>query len=188
MVAAAIGVGPEEQQRITLLMESKCKVLVIDSSHGACKPVKEQIERIKEKYADVEIIAGNIASYESAMYLLEGRHKPDALKVGIGPGSICTTRSVTGHGIPQVTAVYEVWRAVQDFGNETGYYVPIIADGGIRTSGDIVKCFAVGASSVMLGSVFAGTEEAPGKIIVDGGKRYKVIRGNSAMYLCVIIP
>jgi IMP dehydrogenase len=93
------------------------------------------------------------------MYLLEGDFKPDALKVGIGPGSICTTRSVTGTGVPQVTAVYEVWRAIRDYGAKTGYYIPIIADGGIRTSGDIVKCFAVGASGIMLGSVFAGTAE-----------------------------
>jgi len=93
------------------------------------------------------------------MYLLSGEFKPDALKVGIGPGSICTTRSVTGTGVPQVTAVYEVWRAVRDYGDKTGYYIPIIADGGIRTSGDVVKCFAVGASGIMLGSVFAGTAE-----------------------------
>jgi len=111
------------------------------------------------------------------MYLLEGYFRPDGLKVGIGPGSICTTRQVTGHGIPQVTAVYEVWRAIRDFGEKTGYYVPIIADGGIRTSGDIVKCLAVGASSVMLGSVLAGTEESPGKVVESSGKRYKTIRG-----------
>lgn len=127
------------------------------------------------------------------MYLLEGDFKPDALKVGIGPGSICTTRSVTGTGVPQVTAVYEVWRAIRDYGAKTGYYIPIIADGGIRTSGDIVKCFAVGASGIMLGSVFAGTAEgkainlliaypypypsAPGQVIVKDGKKYKFIRG-----------
>lgn len=178
LVGAAIGLGPDDMHRIQLLVENKCKVLVLDSSHGACKPAKEQIKRIREKYGEtVEIIAGNIASYESAKYLLEGDHRPDALKVGIGPGSICTTRSVTGHGIPQVTALYEVWRAIKEIGDKTGYYVPIIADGGIRSSGDIVKCLAVGASSIMLGSVFAGTDESPGKVILDGGKRYKVIRG-----------
>jgi len=178
LVGAAIGLGPDDMHRIQLLVENKCKVLVLDSSHGACKPAKEQIKRIREKYGEtVEIIAGNIASYESAKYLLEGDHRPDALKVGIGPGSICTTRSVTGHGIPQVTAIYEVWRAIKEIGDKTGYYVPIIADGGIRSSGDIVKCLAVGASSIMLGSVFAGTYESPGKVILDGGKRYKVIRG-----------
>jgi len=178
LVGAAIGLGPEEMHRVDLLMKNKCKVLVLDSSHGACKPAKEQIQRIRERYGEaVEIIAGNIASYESATYLLDGKYKPDALKVGIGPGSICTTRIVTGHGIPQVTAVYEVWRAVKEHGDKNGYYVPIIADGGIRSSGDIVKCFAAGASAVMLGSIFAGTDEAPGKVITDGGKRYKVIRG-----------
>jgi IMP dehydrogenase len=178
LVGAAIGLGSDEMTRVQLLVENKCKVMVLDSSHGACKPAKDQIKRIREKYGTtVEIIAGNIASYESAMYLLDSEYRPDALKVGIGPGSICTTRTVTGHGIPQVTAVYEVWRAINDYGKKTGYYVPIIADGGIRSSGDIVKCLAVGASSVMLGGVFAGTDESPGKVIFDGGKRYKVIRG-----------
>lgn len=178
LVGAAIGLGNDEMKRVDLLVESKCKVLVLDSSHGACKPAKEQIQRIKTKYGEsVEIIAGNIASYASAMYLLDSEYRPDALKVGIGPGSICTTRQVTGHGIPQITAIFEVWRAVRDYGAKTGYYVPIIADGGIRTSGDIVKCLSAGASSVMLGGVFAGTDESPGQFIVDGGKRYKTIRG-----------
>jgi len=178
LVGAAIGLGIEDIARAQLLVDNGCKVLVLDSSHGACKPAKEQIQRIREKFGNsVEIIAGNIASYESAMYLLEGDFRPDSLKVGIGPGSICTTRSVTGHGIPQVTAVNEVWRAIRDFGAKTGYYVPIIADGGIRSSGDVVKCLAVGASSVMLGSVFAGTEESPGKTVESHGKRYKTIRG-----------
>jgi len=178
LVGAAIGLGIEDIARTQLLVDNGCKVIVLDSSHGACKPAKEQIQRIREKFGNsVEIIAGNIASYESAMYLLEGDFRPDSLKVGIGPGSICTTRSVTGHGIPQVTAVNEVWRAIRDFGAKTGYYVPIIADGGIRSSGDVVKCLAVGASSVMLGSVFAGTEESPGKTVESHGKRYKTIRG-----------
>jgi IMP dehydrogenase len=178
LVGAAIGLGPDDMGRAELLVKNGCQVLVLDSSHGACKPALDQIARLREKFADrVEIIVGNIASYDSAMYLLDAQHKPDALKVGIGPGSICTTRSVTGHGIPQVTAIYEVWRAVQAYGAKTGYYVPIIADGGIRTSGDVVKCFAVGATSVMLGSVFAGTDESPGKVISRGGKSFKPIRG-----------
>jgi IMP dehydrogenase len=125
----------------------------------------------------VEIIAGNIASYASAIYLLEGDAKPDGLKVGIGPGSICTTRQVTGHGIPQITAIFEVWRAVHDYGLKTGYYVPIIADGGIRCSGDIVKALAAGANGIMLGSVFAGTAESPGLLIEKNGRKYKSIRG-----------
>jgi IMP dehydrogenase len=181
LVGAAIGLGPNDMTRAELLVESGCKVLVLDSSHGACKPAKEQIRRLREKFGDsVELIVGNIASYASAAYLLTGEYLPDALKVGIGPGSICTTRAVTGHGVPQATAIYEVWRAVKDHGEKTGYYIPIIADGGIRTSGDIVKCFAVGASSVMLGSALAGTEESPGKSVEIRGKRYKTIRGMGA--------
>jgi IMP dehydrogenase len=178
LVGAAIGLAKDDLTRAELLVQNGCKVLVLDSSHGACKPAKDQIQKLRERFGEkVEIIAGNIASYESAMYLLEGDFRPDALKVGIGPGSICTTRQVTGHGIPQVTAVYEVWRAIRDFGEKTGYYVPIIADGGVRSSGDIVKCLAVGASAVMLGSVFAGSEESPGKVVESSGKRYKTIRG-----------
>jgi IMP dehydrogenase len=180
LVAAAIGLGKDDVSRAELLVANGCRVLVLDSSHGACQPAKEQIRAIRAKLGDsVEIIAGNIASYDSAMYLLEDEQgaRPDALKVGIGPGSICTTRSVTGHGIPQVTAVYQVWRAVQDFGKRTGYYVPIIADGGVRSSGDIVKCLASGASAVMLGSMLAGTEESPGLVVLKNGKSYKTIRG-----------
>jgi IMP dehydrogenase len=178
LVGAAVGLGAADLERVDLLVEVGCKVVVLDSSHGACQPAREQIKRIKSKHGEkIELIVGNIASYDSAMYLLEGDFKPDALKVGIGPGSICTTRSVTGTGVPQVTAVYEVWRAIRDYGVKTGYYIPIIADGGIRTSGDIVKCFAVGASGIMLGSVFAGTAEAPGQVIVKDGKKYKFIRG-----------
>jgi len=178
LVGAAIGLGADDLHRSELLVAAGCKVLVLDSSHGACKPAKEQIKKLREKFGNsVEIIVGNIASYESAMYLLDAEARPDSLKVGIGPGSICTTRSVTGHGIPQMTAVFQVWKAIRDYGKKTGYYVPIIADGGVRTSGDIVKCLAVGATGVMLGSVFAGTEESPGKIIETGGKYFKTIRG-----------
>jgi len=178
LVGAAVSFSEEDMKRIDLLVQSGCKVLVLDSSHGACNPAKEQIGRIRKKYGNsIDIIVGNIASYDSAMYLLNGEHKPDALKVGIGPGSICTTRSVTGHGIPQGTAVYNVWRAVRDYGNQTGYFVPVIADGGLKTSGDIVKCLAIGASAVMLGSVLAGSEESPGQIIVKEGKRFKSMRG-----------
>jgi IMP dehydrogenase len=174
LVGAAIGVGAPDLARADLLIENGCKVLVIDSSHGSCKPVKDTLAAIRQKHGDkVQIIVGNIASYPSAKYLLEGDAKPDALKVGIGPGSICTTRLVTGHGVPQVTAIFEVWRAVRD----SGYPVPIIADGGIRSSGDIVKCFAAGASGVMLGSALAGCSEAPGAVIIKNGRKYKTIRG-----------
>jgi IMP dehydrogenase len=181
LVGAAIGLGKEDMHRAELLVQNGCKVLVLDSSHGACKPAKEQLQRLREKFGTtVEIIVGNIASYASAVYLLTGDHRPDALKVGIGPGSICTTRAVTGHGVPQATAIYEVWRAVKDCGSKSGYYVPVIADGGIRTSGDIVKCFACGASAVMLGSALAGTDESPGKMVEMRGKRFKTIRGMGA--------
>lgn len=175
LVGAAIGFGDEDFQRAIELVETGgCKVLVLDSSHGACSPCRSQIKRLRERFGDsVQIIAGNIASYDSAMYLLTAEHKPDALKVGIGPGSICTTRQVTGHGVPQLTAVYEVWRAVRD----SKYPVPVIADGGVRTSGDIVKLLAVGASAVMVGSMLAGTTESPGQIIIKAGKKYKQIRG-----------
>eukprot|EP00211_Chloroparvula_japonica_P001099 CAMPEP_0119119646 /NCGR_PEP_ID=MMETSP1310-20130426/1042_1 /TAXON_ID=464262 /ORGANISM="Genus nov. species nov., Strain RCC2339" /LENGTH=570 /DNA_ID=CAMNT_0007109091 /DNA_START=84 /DNA_END=1792 /DNA_ORIENTATION=- len=178
LVGAAIGVGEDDMRRVKELASAGCPLLVIDSSHGACKPALDQVRRIKLAFQDqFDVVVGNIASYESAMYLLRGEYKPDALKVGIGPGSICTTRQVTGHGIPQLTAVYQVWRAVQDYGKETGYYVPIIADGGIRTSGDIVKCFAAGASAVMMGGIFAGTKESPGQVIQKGGKTFKTVRG-----------
>eukprot|EP00005_Dracoamoeba_jomungandri_P006889 CAMPEP_0174269360 /NCGR_PEP_ID=MMETSP0439-20130205/40757_1 /TAXON_ID=0 /ORGANISM="Stereomyxa ramosa, Strain Chinc5" /LENGTH=535 /DNA_ID=CAMNT_0015358095 /DNA_START=46 /DNA_END=1653 /DNA_ORIENTATION=+ len=177
LVGAAIGLGPEDVERAKMLADSGCNLLVLDSSHGACTPAREQIKALREVCPQVDIIAGNIASYESAMYLLEGESKPDALKVGIGPGSICTTRRVTGHGIPQVTAIFEVWRAVRDYGEKTGYYVPIIADGGIKSSGDIVKCLASGASAVMLGSVLAGCEESPGRLVYKDGRKYKTIRG-----------
>lgn len=175
LVGAAIGFSDEDFNRAVELVEvGGCRVLVLDSSHGACSPSRNQIKRLRERFGDaVQIIAGNIASYDSAMYLLSGDHKPDALKVGIGPGSICTTRQVTGHGVPQLTAIFEVWRAVRD----SGYPVPVIADGGIRTSGDIVKLLAVGASAVMMGSMLAGTSESPGQIIVKAGKKFKQIRG-----------
>lgn len=174
LVGAAIGVGAGDLSRADLLIKNGCKVLVIDSSHGSCKPVKDQLKAIRAKHgSEVQIIVGNIASYASAKYLLTGDAKPDALKVGIGPGSICTTRLVTGHGIPQVTAIFETWRAVRD----CGYPVPIIADGGIRSSGDVVKCLASGASGIMLGSMMAGTTESPGGFIIKNGRKYKTIRG-----------
>jgi len=125
LVGAAVGVGKEGMRRAQLLYEAGCKLMVIDSSHGACLAVKNMVKFIKEKYgSDVDVMAGNIASYASARYLLEGDAIPDALKVGIGPGSICTTRQVTGHGVPQITAIFEVWRAVRDFGKKNWYIYP----------------------------------------------------------------
>lgn len=174
LVGAAIGLGPEDMERATLLVEAGCRVLVLDSSHGACLAAKEQIARLRKQFGEgVELIVGNIASFASAEYLLKGPHRPDALKVGIGPGSICTTRVVTGHGVPQITALAEVARAVR----ESDWKVPLIADGGLRSSGDVVKAIAAGASGVMFGSFFAGAAESPGAIVEVNGKRFKAVRG-----------
>jgi len=181
LVGAAIGVGEEDMDRVKLLVEDGgCKVIVIDTSHGASQLARNQTCRIREAYGNkVGIIVGNVASYESAMYLLNGPHLPDAIKVGISSGSICTTREATGHGMPQVTAVFEVYSAVKFYyeSNPESKWVSIIADGGLRSSGDILKCYAMGASGVMLGSVFAGSEESPGQLVQKNGKKYKKIRG-----------
>jgi IMP dehydrogenase len=174
LVAAAIGTGESEFERAKLLIEAGCKILVIDTSHGASLLVKQQLRYIKKYDNTVDVIVGNVASYESAAYLINDKdYRPDAIKVGIGPGSTCTTRMISGHGVPQLTAIYEVYRAVRDYGND----IPIIADGGIRNSGDMIKCFAVGASAIMLGNILAGTTESPGKLIIKDNKEYKTIRG-----------
>eukprot|EP00162_Nutomonas_longa_P013326 comp21518_c0_seq1/m.47007 comp21518_c0_seq1/g.47007 ORF comp21518_c0_seq1/g.47007 comp21518_c0_seq1/m.47007 type:complete len:361 (+) comp21518_c0_seq1:577-1659(+) len=173
LVGAAIGLADEDFERAKKLIAVGCKLLVLDSSHGACQPAVDLIAKIKTIHPRVQIIVGNVASYESAVFLLEQRFKPDGIKVGIGPGAICTTRRVTGHGVPQATAVYQVWRATQD----CGVHVPIIADGGIRSSGDIVKAHAMGAAAVMIGSMLAGTDESPGQVVMLQGKKYKPVRG-----------
>ncbi len=182
LVGAAIGVGTREYYRAKILIEAGCKVIVIDTSHGACTPVVQMIEYLKEKYS-IDVIAGNIASAESALYLLVDpvtnkirKYLPDAIKVGISIGSICTTRLVTGHGMPQLTAIYEVWKMISTFGLK----IPIIADGGIRYPGDIVKALAVGASGVMMGGVFGGTAESPGTLVIKDGVKYKHVRGMGA--------
>lgn len=167
LVAAAVGPGENERERIDQLIEAECPIIVVDCSHGACNSVVEQVNYIKN-HKGVDVIAGNIASFESAEYIL-ANSEPDALKVGIGPGSICTTRRVTGHGIPQLSAVYQVRQACAG--------LPVIADGGITCSGDIVKAIAVGADCIMMGSVLAGTNESPGNIITQNGKKYKSYRG-----------
>jgi IMP dehydrogenase len=176
LVGAAVGSTLSERERIAKLVESKCKIIVIDTSHGANTQVIEMLIWVKTTYSELQVIIGNIASFDSAKFILEscGQCEPDAIKVGISCGSICTTRRVTGHGMPQLTAIYQVWSALKVLKKE---YIPIIADGGIRHSGDIVKAFAVGASSVMLGNVFAGCEESPGKVIVSNGQKFKTVRG-----------
>ncbi len=168
-VGAAIGVYPKDEGRTKLLYEAEVDVLVIDSSHGYSKSVIDTIKNIKQDYPDVQVVAGNVATSEGARALAEAG--ADGVKVGIGPGSICTTRTVTGVGVPQLSAVYLAAKAVE------GYDIPVIADGGIKNSGDIAKALAAGASSVMLGSMLAGTDAAPGKIVTYNGVTYKTYRG-----------
>lgn len=175
LVGAAVGIGETERLRVDKLMEVGCKLIVIDTSHGACVPVLEMLNYIKDKYKDlVEVIVGNIASKESAIWLMNNKYKPDGLRVGISVGSICTTRRVTAHGMPQMTAIYEVWKGLKETGNSD---IPIIADGGVRYSGDCVKAFAVGASAVMMGGVLAGAAESSSKLIIQNGHKYKMVRG-----------
>ncbi len=165
-VAAAIGVG--QLDRATALVEAGADVLVLDSAHGHSEGILQTVKEIKSKL-DIDIIAGNIATAAAAKDLIEAG--ADGLKVGIGPGSICTTRIVAGVGVPQISAVDEVARYARGFG------VPVIADGGIRYSGDLAKALAVGANSIMLGSVLAGTYEAPGEMIIFNGRQFKEYRG-----------
>ena len=173
-VAAAIGVGEEAVTRAKSLVEAGVDALVIDSAHGHSRGVIEGVKSIKKLFGDkVQIIAGNIASYEGAKALMQAG--ADGVKVGIGPGSICTTRMIAGIGVPQLTAVMEAARASREFN------VPIIADGGIRYSGDLTKALAAGASTVMIGSLFAGTDEAPGETILYQGRSYKVYRGMGSL-------
>jgi len=168
-VGAAIGVGLDMEDRIKKLIQSEVDVLVIDTAHGHSKMVIDAVKLIRKKYPKIQLIAGNIATKEAAKELIKAG--VDAVKVGIGPGSICTTRIVAGVGVPQITAISDVASATK------GTTVKVIADGGIRFSGDISKALAAGADSVMLGSLFAGTEEAPGEIELYQGRTYKSYRG-----------
>jgi IMP dehydrogenase len=172
-VGAAVGVGPDNDERIDLLVKAGVDVIVVDTAHGHSKGVLERVRWVKTNYPQVEVIGGNIATAAAAVALVE--HGADGVKVGIGPGSICTTRIVAGVGVPQVTAISNVAEALKDSG------VPCIADGGIRFSGDIAKALAAGASSVMMGSMFAGTEEAPGEVILYQGRSYKSYRGMGSL-------
>ncbi|MGA2193617.1 MAG: IMP dehydrogenase [Nitrospirota bacterium] len=168
-VGAAVGVGPEGMERATALVKAGVDVLVVDTAHGHSKGVIEQVKKLKRKFPKMQVIAGNIATGDAAKDLIEAG--ADAVKIGIGPGSICTTRIVAGAGVPQVTAVAECSRMAERYG------VPVIADGGVKFSGDITKAIAAGASSVMIGGLFAGTEESPGETIIYQGRSYKVYRG-----------
>jgi IMP dehydrogenase len=172
-VGAAVGVTPDIEERIIALKKAGVDVVTIDTAHGHSKGVIDTARRIKKLFPDLELIVGNIATPEAALALIDAG--ADAVKVGVGPGSICTTRIVAGVGAPQLSAVYEIYKAIKDTG------VPIIADGGIRFSGDVVKALAGGADSVMIGSLLAGTEEAPGEMILFEGRKFKSYRGMGSL-------
>jgi IMP dehydrogenase len=172
-VGAAVGVTPDILDRIEALKTAGVDVISIDTAHGHSKGVMDAAKRVKKKYPSLEIIVGNIATGEAAKAL--AKVGADAVKVGVGPGSICTTRVVAGVGLPQLSAVYEASKALKGSG------VPVIADGGIRFSGDIVKALAAGADSVMIGSLLAGTDEAPGEMIIYEGRKFKSYRGMGSL-------
>lgn len=171
LVGAAVGTSKAEMERARELVATDCDVVVVDTAHGHSEGVLRAVERIREALPDVQLVAGNIASADGARALVE--RGVDAVKVGVGPGSICTTRVVTGVGVPQITAVIDAVAGADD--------VPVIADGGIKQSGDIVKALAAGADACMLGSMLAGTEESPGEAFLLEGRRFKVIRGMGSL-------
>jgi len=172
-VGAAVGVGPEELERVPALLKVGVDVLVVDTAHGHSAGVIDMVRTIKRRYPEAQVMAGNIATAEAAEELIQAG--ADAIKVGIGPGSICTTRVVAGAGVPQITAVMDCTRVAAK------HEVPVVSDGGIRSSGDITKAVAAGASSVMLGSLFAGAEESPGETVLYQGRTYKVYRGMGSL-------
>jgi IMP dehydrogenase len=172
-VGAAVGVGEGTEERVELLAEAGVDVIVVDTAHGHSEGVLKRVQWVKKNFPQVEVIGGNIATASAAMALVD--HGADGVKVGIGPGSICTTRIVAGVGVPQITAVEMVANAMAASGT------PLIADGGIRFSGDISKAIAAGANSVMLGGLFAGTEEAPGETVLYQGRSYKAYRGMGSL-------
>ncbi len=170
---AAVGVTHDIIERITALVKAGVDVISIDTAHGHSKGVIEALKNVKKKFPDLDVIVGNIATYDAAIALADAG--ADAVKVGVGPGSICTTRVIAGVGVPQLTAVTEVARAMEGRG------IPVIADGGVRFSGDVVKAIAGGANSVMIGSLLAGTEEAPGEMIIFEGRKFKSYRGMGSL-------
>jgi IMP dehydrogenase len=172
-VGAAVGVGPDADARVALLTRAGVDLVVVDTAHGHAKGVVESVKAIKQKYPDLDVVAGNIATPEAARDLEKAG--ADAVKVGVGPGSICTTRIVSGAGMPQITAIADCSAALEGSG------LPIIADGGIKYSGDITKALAAGASAVMIGGILAGTEESPGETVLFQGRTYKVYRGMGSL-------
>ena len=172
-VAAAVGVGPETLSRARLLVDAGANALVLDSAHGHSKGIIDTLKALKSAFPGVDVVAGNIATAEAALALIEAG--ADGVKVGIGPGSICTTRIVAGVGVPQLTAIADVFEAAST------HNIPLIADGGLRYSGDVVKALAAGGSCVMCGSMFAGTDEAPGEVVDVDGVPMKGYRGMGSM-------
>lgn len=172
-VGAAVGTGADTEERVSLLVESGVDVVIVDTAHGHTKGVIDRVRAVKLAYPDLQVIAGNIISAEAALALVKAG--VDGVKVGIGPGSICTTRIVAGVGVPQISAVAEVAEAMKEKG------IPVIADGGIRYSGDLAKAIAAGASCIMIGSLFAGTEQSPGDVELYQGRSYKSYRGMGSL-------
>ena len=173
LCAAAVGVGPDREERVSALLKAGCDVLVVDTAHGHSRGVLDAVRDTRRNFSGFELVAGNVATAEGTRALIEAG--VDAVKVGIGPGSICTTRVVAGVGVPQLTAVDDCAREADR------HDVPVVSDGGIKYSGDIVKALAAGASTVMIGSLFAGTEEAPGEVILYQGRSYKSYRGMGSL-------
>lgn len=173
LVAAAVGVSKETMERVEALVAAGVDVIVVDTAHGHSENVLRTVAAIKQKYPDLQVVGGNVATKEGALALIEAG--VDAVKVGVGPGSICTTRVIAGIGVPQLTAILDCARVAREKG------VPIIADGGIKYSGDITKALAAGASTVMIGSLLAGTEESPGEIEIYQGRSFKTYRGMGSL-------
>ncbi len=172
-VGAAVGVGPDREARIDLLLKAGCDAIVVDTAHGHSRNVVEAVEESKRNFKEIQLIAGNVATEEGAEALIKAGC--DAIKIGVGPGSICTTRIVAGVGVPQMTAVFAARKVAKKYG------IPVVADGGIKFSGDITKALAGGATTVMIGNLFAGTDEAPGEMVLYQGRTYKVYRGMGSL-------
>jgi IMP dehydrogenase len=173
LCGAAVGVGADREARVQALLKAGVDVIAIDTAHGHSRGVIDAVRSTKANFKNAEIVAGNVATFEAAEALCKAG--VDAVKVGVGPGSICTTRVIAGVGVPQITAVDECTRAAEKHG------VPAISDGGVKYSGDVVKALAAGASTVMIGSLLAGTEEAPGEVILYQGRSYKSYRGMGSL-------
>jgi IMP dehydrogenase len=172
-VGAAVGVGADVEERLERLTKAGIDLIVVDTAHGHSQSVLDQVKDIKSRYPDLDVVAGNVATPEATLDLIKAG--ADAIKVGVGPGSICTTRIVSGAGVPQLTAVADCAVIAKE------HQVPLIADGGIKFSGDLTKALAAGASSVMIGSLFAGTEESPGETVLYQGRTYKEYRGMGSL-------